>query len=421
MTVTSGQRDRRPLFVLMIAYVVSIAGNQLALLALPWYVLQTTGSAGRVGIAGAAEAIGVILSAFFGGVLVDRIGFRRSSILADCASAVAIVLIPLLDRAVGLAFWQLLLLIFLVSVVNEPGTTARNGILPDLAELAELTLERATSIQQSAVNVASLVGPLIAGVLIATISARNVLWVDGATFAFSAVVMALFVPRSITSTTEDEEDVPYLTALRDGLRFITSERVVRSLGLLAAYVDSVGAAFMSFLLPVMAKRVFGSSVDFGLLIAADGGGALLGNFVFGLWGERWPRRPTMALAFAISFADLAVIAVLPGLVITITMLFIGGAMFGIIGPLIFTVYQERTPAELRGRVFGTLSGLQELGVPVGVVLAGFAIQVFSIRATLAAVAILSLAMPLALVIAPSFRPMDQVSVPIEDVALGEID
>lgn len=88
----------------MLANAISLVGNQLALLALPWFVLQTTGSPARVGLTGATEAAGIILSAFFGGALVDRTGFRRSSIIADLAGGAAIALIPLLDLTLGLAF-----------------------------------------------------------------------------------------------------------------------------------------------------------------------------------------------------------------------------------------------------------------------------------------------------------------------------
>ena len=178
----------------MSANAVSLAGNQLALLALPWFVLQTTGSAARVGVAGAVEGVAIILSAFFSGALVDRIGFRRSSVLADCASGISIALIPLLYRTVGLAFWQVLLLIFLTQVFNRPGVTARDSILPDLAEAVGIRIERVASLDQSIMNLASLLGPLLAGVLIATIEARNVLWIDGASFAFSALLVALLIP-----------------------------------------------------------------------------------------------------------------------------------------------------------------------------------------------------------------------------------
>ncbi|HEX3723628.1 MAG TPA: MFS transporter, partial [Nitrolancea sp.] len=194
-----------------------MAGNQLALLALPWFVLQTTGSPARVGLAGATEGVSIILSAFFGGTLVDRIGFRRSSILTDLASGSAIALIPLLDRTLGLAFWQILVLIFCTTIFNTPGTTARRSILPDLAETADMRIERATSFDQAIRNLAALAGPLLAGVLIAAISARNVLWVDAASFALSALIFATFVPaagiRTITAGGR------YLADLRNGIRF----------------------------------------------------------------------------------------------------------------------------------------------------------------------------------------------------------
>ncbi len=419
MTAARDLSGRRPFFSLMCANVVSLSGNQLALLALPWYVLQTTGSPGRVGLAGATEAVAVILSAFFGGALVDRTGFRRSSILADYASGLAILLIPLLDRTVGLAFWQLLVLIFLVPIFNTPGATARNGMLPDLAELASIRLERATSVDQVIKNGVTLGGPLLAGVLIATISAPNVLWIDGASFGLSALFVGLFIPERVRDPAT--EHPRYFEALREGISFVQAERLIRSLALLGTYVNLVGAALMGVLLPVMAKRVFGSSVDFGILIAADGGGALLGTLAFGAWGDRWPRRPTMLLTYTISFVSLALLAMIPSLPLMVVLLLIDGAAFGIIGTLMYVIYQERIPAELRGRVFGSLSALHRLGAPAGVLLGGYAIQIFSLASALGAVALLSMLMPIIVAVGPAFHSMERQRTPATESVLAEVD
>ena len=403
----------------MTANAVSLTGNQLALLALPWFVLQTTGSPARVGLAGAVEAIGIIGSSFFGGALVDRIGFRRSSILADCASGIAVALIPLLDRVVGLAFWQLLLLILFVAIFNTPGSTARGSILPDLAAPARLRLERATSIDQGIKNFASLGGPLLAGLLIATISARNVLWFDAATFAFSALVVALLIPASTMQTRPAE--TRYITALRAGIRFIKSDRVILSLALIATYVNLIGAALMAVVLPVFAQRVLDSSIALGVLIAADGGGALVGTIAFGFAGHRWPRRPALVIAFLVSFIALAALAATPGLALSTITLLIDGAAFGVIGPLTYTIYQERIPAELRGRVFGALSALHRLAAPLGVMLAGYLIQIFSLTSALAVVAALSFVMPLLVATAPALRSIERpVDTSAPDMNLPEI-
>lgn len=385
----------------MSANAVSQTGNQLALLALPWFVLETTGSAAKVGLAGAVEGIAIILAAVLGGGLVDRIGFRRSSILADCASGATIILIPLFYKTIGLSFWVLLPLIFVTELFNTPGGTARRGILPDLADIAAMRLERANSIYEGVRNLANLGGPLLGGILIASLAAQNVLWIDGFTFAFSAFVIALLIPAY--GTRPNDVSAPYFVALRDGLRFIRTERAVRSLTLLGTYVNMVLGALMAVILPVLAKRVFGSSVDFGILIAADGAGAVLGTVLFGAWGHQWPRRGMFFLSFFASFVTLAVLVATPGLLIMIVLLFIDGLAFGVIAPLVSVIYQERTPVELRGRVFGSILAVHRLGVPAGILIAGYAIQSFSITTTLGAVAILSSLMPILILASPSFR------------------
>jgi MFS family permease len=89
---------------------ISMAGNAAALVAIPWFVLQTTGSASKTGITAAAAIVPVIISGLFGGPYVDRLGYRRASIVSDLASFAAVAAIPLLHATVGLAFWQLVLL-----------------------------------------------------------------------------------------------------------------------------------------------------------------------------------------------------------------------------------------------------------------------------------------------------------------------
>jgi MFS family permease len=404
MSAQSDHVNRTPLFALMSARAVSSTGNQLALVTIPWYVLQTTGSPARVGAAGAIEAIGMILSSFLGGAIIDRVGFRRSSVLADSTAGVAIALIPLLDRLVGLAFWQLLLLILCTAVFNMPGTTARRGMLPELAELARMPLERVNSVDEGIANFASLAGPLLAGFLIALVSARNVLWLDAVSFAYSAAVVLLLVPTIASHTVR--ERIPYVKALREGIQFLKSERVVLTVASIGSYVNFVGAALMAVVLPVFASRVFDSSVALGVLVAADGGGALIGTILFGVTGHRWPRRGAMIVAFVVSFLALAGLVTTPGLLVSSALLLIDGAAFGIIGPLIWTIYQERVPSDLRGRVFGSIMAVHRSATPLGVLLAGYAMQFLSLTGALAAVALLSLLMPLMVVAAPSLRSMD---------------
>jgi predicted MFS family arabinose efflux permease len=102
-----------------------------------------------------------------GGAVVDRFGPQRTSILADLLSGATVALVPLLSHTVGLPFGLLLLLVFLGALLDTPGATARQALLPGLAETGELRLERANGLYHSVENAASLVGPLLAGLLVA--------------------------------------------------------------------------------------------------------------------------------------------------------------------------------------------------------------------------------------------------------------
>ena len=101
----AGAEGRVPLFALLLANAVSLTGNTLTFVAVPWFVLQTTGSAARTGLAGGAAFLAAVLAGLFGGPIVDRLGFRRTSVLADLASCASVAAIPLLHNTVGLAFW----------------------------------------------------------------------------------------------------------------------------------------------------------------------------------------------------------------------------------------------------------------------------------------------------------------------------
>ena len=160
-------RRQAPLYALYAAETVSLAGNAVAQLAIPWYVLITTGSATLTGLAVFFNFLPIVLAAFFGGVVVDRLGFRTTSIVADLASAAAVAAIPLLESTVGIELWQLFALVFLGALLDAPGATARAALLPDVVELAGARMERASGIRSAIQQGAILIGAPVGGVLVA--------------------------------------------------------------------------------------------------------------------------------------------------------------------------------------------------------------------------------------------------------------
>src|SRR5579884_2954839 len=195
MTDTKAHPTKRfPLFALLGANAVSLVGSMLTMVALPWFVLQTTGSPTKTGLTGFFVALPNFVAGIFGGTLVDRLGFKRSSVVADLVSGLGIAAVPLLYDTVGLAFWQLLALVFVGSLLEIPGLTARRSLLPELAALARQPLERVNAAYEGNQYLSQLAGPPIAGILIGVLGASNVLWLDAASFAISAAVVAVAIP-----------------------------------------------------------------------------------------------------------------------------------------------------------------------------------------------------------------------------------
>ncbi|HET6821590.1 MAG TPA: MFS transporter, partial [Anaerolineales bacterium] len=191
---TRKARNTLPLYSLFIANAISLIGNVFSLIAIPWFVLQTTGSATQTGVTGFFTILPVVLAGFFGGTLIDRLGYKRTSIIADLASCVTTALIPLLYIKIGLEFWQLIVLVFLGALLDAPGSTARAALLPELAEQAGIPIERATSLVHVIERGARFVGAPLAGFLIGIMGTANVLWLNAASFIVSAAIIGFFVP-----------------------------------------------------------------------------------------------------------------------------------------------------------------------------------------------------------------------------------
>src|SRR5262249_20171184 len=155
---------RLPLVALYFANAVSRAGDVLMFLAVPWFVLQTTGSVAQTGITAFFTTGSVALSAVLGSAIVDHLGYQRASVASDLASMLGVALIPLLYAPIGLPFWALLTLVFVAGLLTTPGATARSALIPDLAHLAGVRLERATAADDGVARLARFVGAPLAGI-----------------------------------------------------------------------------------------------------------------------------------------------------------------------------------------------------------------------------------------------------------------
>ncbi|MEU0929114.1 MFS transporter [Streptomyces malaysiensis] len=403
--------DRRPLTTVLGANLVSITGDCLTYMGVPWFVLQSTGSAAKAGIVAFCTLLPVVLAALVGGPVIDRIGRRRVSVASDLACGVAVAAIPLLQFADILHFWMLCALMAMTGLFRSPGETARSVLLPTLAERAGMPLTRAAGLYDGAARCAALTGSALGGVLIGVLGAENVLLVDAATFAVSAPLFAFGV-RGLPEAQARRRVEPaslraYRRELAEGYRFVAVTPLLLGLCLMTLVTRGLDQGWSAVLLPVHAREELDGSIDLGLLNAAFGICALTGALVYGAVGSRFRRWPVFTVAFLIvglprfvvaaftdTFAPLAVIMAVEGLAC------------GVLNPIMATVTYETVPEALRSRVLSATTASVQLVTPLGGLAVGFLVDSVGPPSTLLTIGGVYLLATLCPVIFPAWRHMD---------------
>lgn len=402
----SARKQRVPLYAFFCANLISYVGDRLTLLAIPWFVLTTTGSVTKTGITAFFTTLPSMLSAFFSGPLIDRLGFKRTSVTGDIASGFGVLLIPLLYYTTGLPFWLLLVLVFLGGLLKAPGETARASLLPDLGKASAMRMERVNAIGDGLNRVSGLLGAPLAAVLIVLIGASNLLWLDAASFFLSALLIGSLVAPTppLTASQKQAETTP--SSLLDGLRFIRHNRLLLSIILTSTITNLLDSGLFSVALPVYASIIWHSVLPIGLLSATFGGCAFLSTLLFGACGHRLPRRLTFALCFiaiGIRFWALALRLPIPLLV---GIYALNGFAVGPINPIATTIEQEVTPIHMRARVFGTSTAGSLAGIPLGGLVAGFLIAGFGLIPALFTMSACYLLTTSSLLVNPAMKDME---------------
>ena len=394
--------DRRlPLVALLVAQALSVTGNRIALLAIPWFVLQTTGSATQTGLAVAVNTVPAVAAGLLAGPLIERVGFRLTSTVADLASGLTIATIPLLHANGVLTVPLLLGLVFLGALLDAPGETARRALLPDLAAHAGFSIDRATSLHETTYRTTQLLGAPLGGLLIGTIGSAPALFVDAATFFVSALLVGVLV-RSAPAPASAEPPDGYGAQLSEGWRFLWHSPLLRSIVVLFIVVNMLEVALTQVLLPVLSERVYQQPVVLGLLIGAVGGGALVGVGLHAAFAERFSRRavllPALMLAGAPKFL---LLATFPSPAIGVIGMLLLSIAMGAVNPISGAMEYQLIPRAMRGRIFGLL-GVAFIGAaPIGAVGAGVLSEVLGVRSSL----LIGAAMYLGVTLVPIFHPL----------------
>jgi len=386
--------------------VVSQIGNSLSYLAIPWFVLTTTGSATSTGIAAAVGVLPVIVLGIFGGAIVDRMGYKRVSIVSDVVSCVAVLLIPILHQTIGIAFWQLLVLVFLGALLDMPGSSARGSLYPDLIAGTGLTLERANAAYSVTTRLASTLSAPVGGILIAALGATALLYINAASFATSAAIVALRVPsRPVVHAMSDaaRRIDRYLADIREGFTFLYRDRLLLWMVLSFSVGGLIAEPLYAVILPVYANERYGSAVNLGFIFTGLAVGSIVGNLIFAGLNQRLPRSGVIIGGFALRACAFSVLFFVPPWGVIAGAIFIGAILFEPINPLAMTIFQERVPAGMRARVSGASAALGAGTLPVGIVAYGYLLDRIGLNATLTLFVIVNTALPIAMYLNPVLR------------------
>lgn len=376
----------RALAGLLSAQAVSATGTAMSLVAVPWLVLEITGSATALGLVAFSMALPLVVAKAVTGPIIDRYGARRISILADLAAALATGSIPVLHHLVGLRLPLLVGLAALIGAARGPGDSAKAVMVPAVADAGGTVLERATGLVGAIERLAQMVGPPIAGILVAGFGPLTVVSVDAVSFAAAAAMVTtlpgrlrpgereatgLGVGADPLLDHEDDQVAGYLGQLRAGLDFLRRERLLGALVKMMALTNLYDAAVMAVLLPLWARQSGAGPGGVGLVLGGFGAMAVGGSAVAAVLGDRLPRRRVYLAGQLIGGAPRIVLLALGaplGLVVAVWA--VAGVAAGFLNPIIGAVTYERIPRPLLGRVL-TLAGTVAQGAaPLGPVVAG---------------------------------------------------
>ncbi len=353
---------------------VSLIGTWMQSVAQQWLVYRLTDSPAKLGIVAAAGSLPVLFLSLGAGVLIDRLPKHKVIMATQTVAMLLAFVLAALVFFDMVQFWHVLVMATLLGTVNAIDMPARQAFTPEM--VGKEDLPNAIALNSSVFNAARVMGPAVAGLLVAAVGEAFAFGLNG--ISYLAVLAGLMMMRVPPFEHQPTGRAP-LVDLMEGLRYVARDPLKRVL-LSALVVQSIFGTLHITLMPVFAKNVFvvegwrfleDGEARLGILMASFGFGALVGSILIAAMGDRVPagKRITMGiLIFPISFI---LFSFAPSFWVALPLLAIGGWSLITFLATSNTLLQTTTPDELRGRVMSlytmTLVGL----MPFGHLLAGF--------------------------------------------------
>ncbi|GAB3758813.1 MFS transporter [Microlunatus parietis] len=356
MNTTGQEQEQKSLFKakqllsVLSAQSASTFANQVIALVVPWLVLTRTGSAASAGTIAFVMGIAALAGTLTGGLVTDRIGGRRVSALADGLSLITALMLAATLWLDSFSLWLVAATQVLGVFFDGPGNIAKSSMVPAAAEKEGIPITRAMGSSQTLQGVATFVGPITAGLLIATVGEANTLLVTTVLFLTSIVLVAR-LPKQVISHDRPMTPVQVYRDLRDAVRFLIKEPFLGRMQLVGPLMGAVIVPISALIFP--AWFVFGQqdSRALGTFLGAGAVGGMVGGAIFAALAQKLPQRTWLIGATGLyGVALLGLFFLQPGSIPAIMVSFVAGTMMSVMFAVPFTAFYARTPQHLLGRV-----------------------------------------------------------------------
>lgn len=382
----------------------SIVGGSITFIALPWLALELTKSSTAAAIAIAFTSIPVIILSPFMGSLIDKFGRRRVAIWFEVACAISLIAVPLFNDAFGITMVSLVAF-SVIKMVFAPGSqTARKALVPDVAESAGLTLDRANSIHESVFAAGFAAGPAIASFLIAAFDVYAAFWAAGIASALSVLAMtAIRVTERQEHDPNDEKGNVFVFALQ-GIKTLGRIKV---LGLVFAGFLALSVVYIPTEMVVL-PRYFNEIDDpqgLGILITTMAGMSMVTALGFEWLHKRIGYANILRIAIGGVALAMLPMSFLPPQWAMIALGAVLGGVWGPISPLLNTVIQKLVAANMRGRVFALEMMMWNVAPLTSFIIVGLCLDVWGVKPVYLALACLMLAAATFLALSPRLKDL----------------
>lgn len=367
---------------------ISLIGTWLQATAQGWVVWELSKSSAALGVVNMLGTLPILLFGLWIGVWADRIDRRKLLIGAQLGAMVLAFILAFLVQTGLVQLWHVYVLSFLLGVITAVDMPAQQAFLGDLSGMAEV--RKAVNLNAMIIQVSRLVGPALAGFVVARLGAAPAFWLNG--ISFLAVVVSLLAVRTNKAKTAPSTDSP-VRQIAEAFRFIRTQPRLQDLYIFAGLVVFFVLSIVLSQLPAVASQILkGDAETLGALMSASGAGALVGVLLIVPFAQA-QKRSGLVLGGATVWMSiwLMLFSLATTLPVSALSLFMGSIAAPTVLTLALGLVQLMSPPEMRARLLSLFTmvsfGLQ----PIASLLLGFSADHFGVSRAIQINAVLLLA------------------------------